>query len=738
MYQYLFVDYETFGTVDLPEVGLDNYVKHQDTGISMLGWAFDNEPVEIWLPHKGPMPQRLRDGLLNALILKIAWNSPFEDNVTRQLAGIDIPLEQWRDPTILARNLSLPGKLEDVAAILKMAEQKDPRGDELKRMFCLPVAKGGEMTLFGIAPPLFRDHNTHPKEFAEYIEYCKQDVRTERAIWYRLIKVPFPEQDWKLWLIDQKINALGMPGNRQLAEKALRIAERYIKEQKEKLKKVTGLENPNSDHQMKEWLSTRGYSWGSLRKEYVQAELDNPASKLTQDARTALILRKETRKSSYRKLERFLLTLSIDDDRLRNQFRYMGAPRTGRWSSGGGEDGGDVQVQNLPRGDKAVKKKLIEALQLIDDENYDALIALFPKTSPVAIIITILRSLFQAKPGYKIVVSDLNAIENRVLGWMAGCKSILDVFRRPKEDGGDPYLAFACFLFNKTYAQVWADFLAGNEDERQGAKAGVLGGGYGQGGGELKKNEFGDEVRGGLWGYAKNVCGIDITRELSHRIVKVFREAYPEVVQLWTDLEEAFKQVLKEGGEIIVGDVSWDRKKREWVPHPTCLGCKIKFRRIKMEGSGYMVRMELPSSRALHYLNATVEKEEAISPKTGQTYTREVLYYDGIEHSSTIDAAGNTSKKRHVWGRTKTYGGKLTENADQAISRDAFGNGIILADEMGFPLFGVFHDEAAAEVKKGFDELTVHDLSWCLSQVPWWAPGLILGAEGYEGPVYRK
>ena len=749
---YLFVDYETHSLCDLPEEGLDNYAKDPSTGISMLAWALDKEPIEVWLPHQGPMPEKLLEAFRNPNIIKVAWHAAFEFEITNRVTGpkyvadpgLSVPMSAFRDPIVLAHNLSLPGRLEDVAQILQMAQLKDPRGDMLKQMFCKPVSKGGEMTLFGIAPPLFRDHNSHPREFAEYVEYCRQDVNSMRDLWYRMKKIGFPEHEWQGWLLDQKINQFGIPGRRDLAEKGWRLAMRFIQDQRALVKKMTGLENPNSDVQMKAWVQERGYRYNSLRAPTVQAEIKNPDSPMTEECRLALKARASARKSSYTKIEKFL-HLSSSDDRIRYQFRYMGAARTGRWASGGGEDA-SMQVQNLPRGEKAVKKKLTRALELLENEDYEGIIREFTETknpkdsvTVVEFVITLLRSLFQAKPGNKFIVADKNAIENRMLGWAAGCDAILDVFRHSKEDGGDPYLSFGTKLYNKTYAEMWAAYKAGNEDERQNSKPAVLGAGYGLGGGEMFTNEYGDEVRGGLWGYALSVCGTDMPKELAHKAVKIFRESYPEVVQFWTDLEEAFKQVFKNGGAISVGQVTWDRKQKEWVEHPTKgKQCVITFRRKKMENGGYMVRMELPSGRALHYLNVSLEEKVLKSKKTGRDYTVEVIYYDGIEHSATQGADGKNAKKRHKWGRVKTYGGKLCENAIQAMSRDDLLNSMFLADEMGFHMWGLFHDELATEEADDIFGLRLEDLIWCMVQIPWWAPGLLLGAEGYESKVYKK
>src|SRR6185437_10618531 len=146
--------------------------------------------------------------------------------------------------------------------------------------------------------------------------------------------------------------------------------------------------------------------------------------------------------------------------------------------------------------------------------------------------------------------------------WAAGCDAILDVFRTCNKCGNVeksldgvfacskcggsksrcPYISFGTKMFNKSYEAMWAEYAAGKEEDRQNSKPAVLGAGYGLGGGDMFINEYGDEVRGGLWGYAKQVCGVDMPRELAHTSVKIFRESYPEVVQLWTDLEEAFKQ----------------------------------------------------------------------------------------------------------------------------------------------------------------------------------------------------
>jgi DNA polymerase len=157
-----------------------------------------------------------------------------------------------------------------------------------------------------------------------------------------------------------------------------------------------------------------------------------------------------------------------------------------------------------------------------------------------------------------------------------------------------------------------------------------------------------------------------------------------------------------------------------------------------MEDGGWMMIITLPSGRSLHYLNATVDEEVRTGKKDGRPYTVQTIHYAGIEHSTSRDDSGKAAKKNTKWGKCKTYGGKLCENIVQAIARDTLLHGLKLAHAMGFPIFGLFHDELAAEVEDTWDGLRLDDLITCMSAVPSWAPGLILGADGYTSKVYKK
>lgn len=345
----------------------------------------------------------------------------------------------------------------------------------------------------------------------------------------------------------------------------------------------------------------------------------------------------------------------------------------------------------------------------------------------------------------KMIVCDLSAIEHRVVGWVSRCKKILDVHRAKR----DPYLDFSIILYpdrHYNYDDLYARYLAGDPEIkkiRQDSKAPVLGGGFGLGGGELIVNEFGDEVRSGLWGYALNVCGTDLSKELSHQAVRAFRKEYSEVPVFWTDMEEGFKEVLKNGKTITIGKVTWDKWNKEWLPvAQNAEGAYITFSRVQSKNIGNIIRMKLPSGRYLHYLNARIVEEEFTwtDKRTGKKMvgTGEVIYYDGIEHSATTDDDGSVSKKAHKWGKTKSYGGKLTENCVQAIARDILVNGARLATDTGFQIWGLFHDEIATLVPDSWNAPTLEDLRYCMSEPPEWGKTLLLDAAGYTGKFYKK
>jgi len=735
--KYLHIDFETKSLLDLPEVGLDRYAKHSSTRALMLAWAEDDAPVQLWRPDKEPIPPKLKKLLSDHSVKKVAWYASFEHEIFKDVLGIDIPWEQWIDPSVYAKHLSLPGSLEECGEILGLNpdEAKIKDGKRLIRLFSIPFTMGGTITLFGVEPPGFHDEHSHPADWKLFEQYCMRDVETERTIFKMMQPTPLPESEQKLWVLDQKINERGVPTNRQFAQNVLNLALKYRDEKVAILKEKTGLENPNSNDQILEWLKPRGYTLGAMKKPYVEKALAE--DKITPEAREVLELRQNTSKTSYTKLETLLNMLS-DDDRLRWQFSFLGASRSGRWSGSG------VQLQNLPRPIKWTEKHLELAIKMAEAFDYYGLLAELNKEkkppSVISVSTSLIRSCFQVPVGKKLVVCDLNAIENRVLGWVTGCDAILKVFR----DKLDPYLAFASLMYQIPYEDLYARFKAGDSEAkemRQVAKSAVLGAGYGLGSGVDRfcskckiKLEFrqdccskhrhasinytaatkiekktGNILHTGLMAYAENM-GINLTPEQAYKAWKSFRESYPEVVQGWSDLEKAAIEVLREGGSVQAGFVTFDRL-------------------VKKDGK-FILRIKLPSGRYLHYINARLEVEIKKSAK-GREYEQVKIKYSGIGHGVGQIVTG--------WGDVYTYSGKLMENIVQAISRDILAYGMQLADNMGAKIVLHVHDEIGCESDANDPfAFNLNDLQWCMSQTPDWAPGLLLRAEGYEEKHYKK
>lgn len=700
-----YFDFETASCCDLPERGLHNYATDPTTRILMMAYAFGDGQVHLWEPSPdADLPERVRKALLDPETRKICWNATFERAICKYVLGIEIPFEQFCDAMIYARHLSLPGSLEECGEVLglKEDEAKMKDGKRLIRLFCQPFSEGGEETLFGTTQPEFHDKNSHPADWENFQEYCRRDVETERTLLKTMSKLPLPEIEQRGWVLDQKINDRGMPVNVQFVDNALFLAQKSKDELSIILKEKTGLDNPNSRNQILEWAKTQGYPHESMGKAFVNAALADP--NLTPLCREVLKIRQEASKTSYKKFEAIKNIVSADG-RLRNQYMYMGASRTGRWSGSG------VQVQNLPRPDKETEKNYERAVELIQNRDYEGIKREF--SSVIGTVTSCVRSAIQAPKGQLLAVADFAAIENRVLGWLAGCDAILKVFR----DGRDPYLEFASKIFNIPYEQLWDDYQGKNGDEaqklakwmRQLAKPAVLGAGYGLGGGELKIDGYGNTVKGGLWGYAE-AMGVNMTQEEAHTSVRVFRESYPEVPQLWKNLDSAAIEVLKRGGKIQTNFV--------------------EFSRVKRKDGTYVLRLTLPSGRSLHYINARLEVQEKVG-RDGKSYQKEGVLYDGKGHGVGKIGSG--------WGPVRNYGGKWAENGTQAIAREAFLHALFLADERGAEIVLHSHDEAGALIYINDDfGFSLKDLIECMSINADWAPGLPLHAEGYVSKIYRK
>ena len=687
--QILSLDFESFSKLDLPKVGTSRYWRHKSTRPLLLGWAIDDDPVEVWRIAEGQKcPKKLKEALRDPDVVKCAWNAPFEMQAFEFGLDYPIPIEEWIDAMVLAMTLSFPGKLEKVGPIIGLPEDKvkSARGKALIRKFCKPRKPTKAK------PHTVCDWTTDPEEWEEFVEYCRQDVEAERAIRKKLWKWNLPQHEWDLWHIDQHINRAGIPVNRRVVNNAIDVAAYVTTNRLDQMRNITGLKNPNSNQQLLPWLQEHGYKFDDLKKGHVQRALDNEIARREKTGSTVpsalervLSLRQEASKTSVKKYNALQRAMD-DDDLVRNTLQFAGAQRTWRW-------GGRIyQPQNLAKPVHYLKEAdqqllAVEHLEKLDAESLELI---YPY--PMDLLSTCVRPVVQAPEGYVIIGADLNAIENRVVGWLANDQKILDVFR----NGRDPYVDFGVYMFNEPYEVLWREFkVLKNKTRRNLAKPPVLGGAYMLGKGEIKENKkTGEQEATGLLGYAWNM-GVKMTPEQSELAVTTFRETFEKVVQFWYDLERAMKKTIRTGRETEVGFLRFDM-------------------------SGPFLRMHLPSGRCLHYYKPRVESKMMSWGKK-----KDQITYEGLND-------------KKAWVRISTHPGKVVENATQAVARDVLAHGLVRAYRRGVDIRFHIHDEirALARIEVADEKLEI--LQEEMRRVPKWAPGLLLGSEGDISPVFMK
>jgi DNA polymerase len=410
MQKILWIDFETRSTAELggkDSVGLYNYATHPSTKVLMMAYKLPGaKEVLLWQPHLGPMPDDLRVALLDPAIQIGAFNSAFERYILQYQLGITLPASRFVDPQVGCRYLSLPSDLDSCCTILALPAHlaKDKRGEELIELFSFPHTtrkkKGEEQHTY------FNDWTSHSQEWAQFGDYCRQDVLAEEEILRRLTILdawPMPPFERKLWEFDQKVNDRGMPVDVDFVQKAHKLALRAKKEALESQNAITELENSNSTTQLLPWVKERGYLYNTLNKNFVDAALKDPDVHLSEECSKVLTARREAASTAYTKLAAILRQVCYDG-RLRNQFIYLGSSRCGRWS------GSSVQLHNLARPmvlgkcpenpdgyDFESEEVLNDARALVYGENYDELKARYK--SVLLVVKCLIRTVFVAPRG---------------------------------------------------------------------------------------------------------------------------------------------------------------------------------------------------------------------------------------------------------------------------------------------------------------------------------------------------
>lgn len=500
------IDIETFSSRELKDVGVYAYTDAPDFTILLFAYAADDEEVKIVdLAQGEKLPAEILRALFSPEVRKTAYNANFEITCLSKYLGRPLIKDQWSCTSVLALTLGLPGYLNGVAEALNFTpdKQKMAEGKRLITYFstpCAPTKSNGGRT---------RNLPGHaPEKWETFRRYCKQDVVVEQEILRRLSRYAPSEKEHRLWLLDQKINDTGVLIDTQLASAAIHCDHTVRTEALQKLRALTGLENPNSVSQLKTWMeSALGEKIESLNKQWVSDTLQR--KDLSASIRTVLELKTRIAKTSVKKYQT-MLNAKCSDNRIRGLLQFYGANRTGRWA------GRVVQVHNLPQNhidDLDTARSLVktddpELLQMMCD-------------NPSDVLSQLIRTALIPSPGKEFLVADFSAIEARVIAWLAQERWRLDVFRR----NGDIYCASASAMFG-----VPVEKHGVNGQLRQKGKIAELALGY--------QGSVGALVQMGA-------LRMGLQEDELQEIVTKWRSASRNIVKFWYDVERGVKQAIQ-------------------------------------------------------------------------------------------------------------------------------------------------------------------------------------------------
>lgn len=673
------------------------------------------------------------DALEDSSILVTAHNAQFEYAMSQALMkktwGIEPPhISRFRCTASLARRAALPAKLEKLSEFLGTVV-KDKEGKRLIKKFSMmqPAKKPTKKNPNGVPVCRIRPQDDW-EDFCRFMDYCKQDVRAEQEVARRLAYFDEPINN-KNFTLHEIINARGVTVNL----KALRHAQKLIDEETEivsrKFRELTGLEFTQTNAVLT-WARSNGYPYGDLQAATVEQFLEEEEKKIGEPgiAEVALRLRASVSYAAVKKVRKMIDCAGPNDNRIRGSHIHHGAT-TGRASAT------LVQTQNLKR--PTIDNSEAAYREICDGISRDMLELVYGP--PLEVISSCIRHFVHndtpSDPDPRYVIhpesesfftepndvdfetdgcamdvskaeyirfvkelgkhpilpdtetplfdADYAGIEARITPWLAGQEDALKEYRRvdqakTKEEKWllSPYVIMASTIYEVPPNEV------NKFPQRFVGKEAVLGCGFGLGGDRFRVQ------------CAKR--GYELPEGLEFKAVKFWRKKNNRIVKFWTTIEDAAKDAILHKGEVFKA------------------GQFISFKVVTTGGIEFLL-MRLPSGRKLAY------PWPRIVPGKFEGTTA-VSFYQNI--------------KGEVWGHNKgVWGGLLTENAVQAVAADIMCNGAQNAEDTNYEICALIHDQALAYHREG---QTPEEFVERLTDLPEWAKGLPLAAEGALVPFYKK
>lgn len=512
------IDIETKSDKDISKCGIYAYTDTPYFDILLFAYSIDGQPVQVVDTANGEeIPENVLAALVDENVIKRAFNVNFERvclskylrknypqyfqsySIDEDTVGDFLNPESWHCSMIHARTLGLPSSLAEVGKVLGIEQQKMTDGKALVKFFCVPYD-----TVDGV--PQFHNPKDYPDKWEIFKAYNKRDVEAELEIDRKLSRFPVPDFIWQEFYLDQEINDRGILVDMQLADKAIGLDAEAKEELTAEMKRLTGVENPNSIYQLLDWLETQGYKSDSLGKTQVQ-ELIKTAK---EPVKSVLQMRLQLSKSSVKKYTAMKNT-ACSDNRARGMFSFYGASRTGRWA------GRNVQLQNLPQNHLP---DLSEARELVKYGSFEDIQMLYDDVPDT--LSQLIRTAFIPRQGMKFIVADFSAIEARVIAWLAGEEWRMKAFA----NGEDIYCASASKMFGVPVVKHGE-----NGHLRQKGKISELACGFGGSVGAMK---------------AMGADSLGLSDTELKQIVTDWREASPHITELWWAVDRAVKKAVKE------------------------------------------------------------------------------------------------------------------------------------------------------------------------------------------------
>ncbi len=679
------IDFESRSAADIWESGAWVYSRHPSTSVMCICFAVDDGPIEtVTFPELEKDEGSKSFSSLGLSKLKMLANRP---DVTFHAFNAFFEQCMWKNRMV--EDFGMPE--------IPIGRW---RGTEAKsNAFGLPASlanvalalnlseqkdRAGKQIMLKLAKPMpirkgkdsgIKFYEPTEDELKALYEYCAQDVVVERQIDRTLPDLSPAEQE--VWFLDQLINMRGVNTDWVFVSEVRKLLSQHNARLNAELNSLTnGAVGKGTEvAAMVRYLKSKGVLIEDLQKETVNSLIREGA--LDAHCLQVLRYRVELGKSSNAKYEK-LATSTDSDGIVRDCFIYHGAS-TGRWT------GKLVQLQNLPKLDGSVD--VPDFIQNVKTQDYATMRFLYGDSINKCASSSI-RGVFVPSRGNELNVVDYAAIEARAVFWLAGDEVGLKEFRE-SDSGAGPE------IYVRMARRIYADdtLEKANKAERNLGKTAILGLGF-----QMGHKRFVETCSD--WGVYLPEHLYSVTKEKDEHgklvekyhcvVVDQYRNHYRNVVQFWYDTERAAIHAVNHPGEASpCGKTSWVFNKAK-----DFLFCR------------------LPSGRFLTYM----------SPR--------------------IEAAGRGPKLSHMaekdfqWVRVDTYGGKLVENITQATARDLMAYSMVRLEKAKMPIVMHTHDEIVTDVPKGSGLL--EPMTKIMCEVPAWAAGLPIKAEGFTAERYEK